>query len=65
MANDVDPIEMAHYEPSHLDLHCLQKYLSWSTGLQWLNRKAEKKSFVSCIIKQKQWRRQSKILEGT
>ena len=27
IANSVDPDEMAHYEPSHLDLHCLQKYL--------------------------------------
>ena len=25
MANSVDPDEMAHYEPSHQDLHCLQK----------------------------------------
>ena len=32
MANNVDPDEMAHYEPSHLDLHCLQRYLSWSAG---------------------------------
>ena len=23
-ANTVDPDEMAHYEPSHLDLQCLQ-----------------------------------------
>ena len=22
MANSVDPDEMAHYEPSHQDLHC-------------------------------------------
>ena len=22
MANSVDPDEMAHYKPSHLDLHC-------------------------------------------
>ena len=27
MANSVDPDEMAHYKPSHLDLHCLQRYL--------------------------------------
>ena len=27
MANNIDPDEMAHYEPSHLDLHCLQRYL--------------------------------------
>ena len=26
MANSVDPDETAHYEPSHLDLHGLQKY---------------------------------------
>ena len=26
MANSVDTDETAHYEPSHLDLNCLQKY---------------------------------------
>ena len=31
MANSVDTDEMAHYEPSHLDLHCLQRYLYWSS----------------------------------
>ena len=25
MSNSVDPDETAHDEPSHLDLHCLQK----------------------------------------
>ena len=25
MPNSIDPDEMAHYEPSHLDLCCLQK----------------------------------------
>ena len=25
MSNSVDPDETAHYEPSHLDLRCLQK----------------------------------------
>ena len=25
MANSVDPDETTHYEPSHQDLHCLQK----------------------------------------
>ena len=34
MASSVDPDEMAHYEPSHLDLHCLHRYLYWSTGLK-------------------------------
>ena len=32
-ANSVDPDVTVHYEPSHLDLHCLQKYLSWSVGI--------------------------------
>ena len=36
MANDVDPDEMAHYEPSHLDLPCLHKYLFLSIGLKGL-----------------------------
>ena len=35
MANRVDPDEMAHYELSHQDLHCLQK-LFWSAGLKGL-----------------------------
>ena len=34
MANIVDPDEMAHYEPSHLDLHCLQRYMFWSAVLK-------------------------------
>ena len=36
MANNVDPDEMAHYEPSHLDLHCLQQYPYWSLGMKGL-----------------------------
>ena len=34
MASNVDPDEMAHHEPSHLDLHCLHKFLSWSAWLK-------------------------------
>ena len=34
MANRVDPDETAHYEPSHLDLPCLQRCLYWSVGMQ-------------------------------
>ena len=30
MAKRVDPNEMAHYELSHLDLHCLHRYLNRS-----------------------------------
>ena len=38
LANSVDPDETAHYEPSHLDLHCLHWYLFWSTGLNGLTK---------------------------
>ena len=34
MANTVDPDEMAHNEPSHLDQHCLHRYLFWSAWLK-------------------------------
>ena len=33
MANRVDPDETARYEPSHLDLHCLHKYMLMYAGL--------------------------------
>ena len=36
MANSEDPDEMAHNEPSHQDLHCLQRYLIWSVMLKGL-----------------------------
>ena len=39
IAYNADPDETAHHEQSYLDLHCLQKYLSWSTGLKELNVK--------------------------
>ena len=28
---------MVCYEPSHLDLHCLQRYLYWSIEMKGLN----------------------------
>ena len=34
LANNVDPYEMACLEKSHLDLHCLHRYLFWSTKLK-------------------------------
>ena len=37
MANSIDPDETAHYEPFHLDVHCLHRYLFWSTGLKGLS----------------------------
>ena len=32
MSNSVDPDERAHYEPSHLDLCCLQKPIIIACG---------------------------------
>ena len=36
IVNNVGTDEMAHYELSRLDLHCLQRYVVWSAGLKWL-----------------------------
>ena len=36
MTNSVDPDETARHEPSHQDLHCLQRYLLWSARLKGL-----------------------------
>ena len=38
MANSVDPDETARYEPSHLDLHCLHRYLFSPAGLKGLSQ---------------------------
>ena len=46
MANRLDLDVMAHDEQSHLDLHCLQKYLSWSTGLKGLRQMDIPESFA-------------------
>ena len=32
MSNSIAPDETAHYEPSHLDLHCLQKSIVVAFG---------------------------------
>ena len=37
MANSVDPDETACNEPSHLNLHCLHRYLFWYVRLKGLN----------------------------
>ena len=39
IASSVDPDEMAHDEPSHLDLHCLHRCLYQSTGFKGLYTK--------------------------
>ena len=33
MTKSVDSDETAGYEPSHQDLHCLQRYLYWSVSV--------------------------------
>ena len=37
MVNNVDPDEAARNEPSHLALHCLQRYLFWYAGMKGLS----------------------------
>ena len=41
MSNIVDPDEMAHYDPSHLALHCLQKPIVIACGGEKLQRQAK------------------------
>ena len=36
MANSIDPDETARYEPSHMDLYCLQRSTYWSAGTKEL-----------------------------
>ena len=50
MANSVDPDETAHDEPSHLDLRCLQKYLSWSARLKGLTLKTPRKPASENVV---------------
>ena len=38
MSNSVDPDETAHYEPSHLDLCCLQKTIFSPMAVEELTR---------------------------
>ena len=47
MANSVDPHDTAHNEPSHLYLHRLQKYLSWSTRLKGFKITSDTKACFS------------------
>ena len=51
MTNSVDPDKTARNE-SHLDLHCLERYLCWSVGMKGLNQKhnTDMKIDVSAIV---------------
>ena len=44
MSNSVDPDETAHYEPSHLDLCCLQKPIIITCGSEGVKKHAVKSS---------------------
>ena len=48
MANCVDSYEMACYELSHLNPHCLHRCLVWSTGMKRRLRDMENNSGPSC-----------------
>ena len=37
MSNSIDPDEMAHYEPSHLEICCLQKPILSPVAVKELN----------------------------
>ena len=53
IANSVDPDEMVPYQPSHLDLHSLQRTMFWSTGINKLNTHLEKSPaeiFFQCSL---------------
>ena len=39
MSNSIDPDETAHYEPSHLDLCCLQKPIIIACGSERVKQK--------------------------
>ena len=41
MSNSIDPDEMAHNEPSHLDLCCLQKTIIIAYGSERVNKTSE------------------------
>ena len=42
MSNSVDPDETAHYEPSHLDLCCLQKPIIIACGSERVKKQLYK-----------------------
>ena len=48
--------ETARYEPSYLDLNCLQMYLFWSAGLTVLkaNMKLQKTAFLGFFKKEEE-----------
>ena len=49
MTNSVDPDETAHYEPSHLDLSCLQKPIIIACGSEIVNNAGSCTSYFHYI----------------
>ena len=53
MTGSVDPVKMAHYEPSRQDLHCLSLHLFCSTGLKGLRGRFSTRESIfatSCLL---------------
>ena len=50
MANSVDLDEVAHHEPPHQDLHCLQIQLFLSLALKKLNNLSSMYKFFSFLL---------------
>ena len=50
IANNEDPNETAHHELSHLDLHCLQRYLYWYIGMKRLRTSSLLSSFMLIFV---------------
>ena len=48
MTNNVGPDKIVSYEASHLDLHCLQKYLFWSSRLIGIHNEPSRQ-YLRCL----------------
>ena len=49
MVNRLVPDETTRYEPSHLHLHCLCRYICWSTGLKGLKLQSKSLPHFVCF----------------
>ena len=47
MSNSIDPDETAHYEQSHLDLCCLQKFIIIACGSERVKFESKRQKLVS------------------
>ena len=51
IANSVDPDETARHEPSHLDLHCLQRNMCWFAWVKGLRYQTSTKLIMKAEIR--------------